>query len=117
MEFVGADGEAALPLKDVRLASEDASRVFSEVVEAMNRMLHCGIIHGDLSAFNILYDGLHPVIIDFPQAVRVSTHDEPYELFRRDVENVASHFERYGITAAGLADELWEQHYLPARVF
>ena len=81
MEFVGADGEAAPPLKDVRLPAEDARRVFDEIVEAMDRMLHCGVIHGDLSAFNILYDGEHPVIIDFPQAVRVSTHYEPYELF------------------------------------
>jgi len=117
MEFVGTDGEAAVPLKNVRLQGDDVGRVLSEIVEAIDRMLRCGIIHGDLSAFNILYDGEHPVIIDFPQAIRVSTHDEPYGLFRRDVENVVAYFQRYGAPAgADLADELWERYYLPARI-
>lgn len=139
MEFIGENGEAAVPLKDVRLAAERAPRVFDEIVEAIDGMLGCGVIHGDLSAFNILYDGHHPVIIDFPQSVRVSTHDDPYTLFRRDVENVQSYFRRYvrdgptprsGTTTSGqatgrpaqlsrytdpsLTDRLWERFYLPA---
>jgi RIO kinase 1 len=114
MDFVGVDGEAAVPLKDVRLSGDEAPRVFDEIVTAIDGMLRCGIIHGDLSAFNILYDGEHPVIIDFPQAVRVSTHDEPYELFRRDVQNVVSYFDRYGVTdPERLTDELWGRYYLP----
>lgn len=120
MEFVGTDDEAAVPLKDVRLAADDARRVYDEILEAIDAMLRRGIIHGDLSAFNILYDGEHPVIIDFPQAVRIATHNEPYELFRRDVENVQRSFERYGFehhpgAHRTLADEIWERYYLPER--
>lgn len=139
MEFVGENGEAAVPLKDVRLPAEDVARVFEEIIDSIDGMLRCGVIHGDLSAFNILYDGEHLVLIDFPQAVRASTHDDPYTLFRRDVENVAAYFERYGAVwrdgtsdavgppnTAGdgaaprytrpslspLADVLWERYYL-----
>lgn len=127
MEYVGVDGEAAVPLKDVRLDGKEVPRVFEEIVEAIDGMLRCGVIHGDLSAFNILYDGEHPVIIDFPQAIRVSTHDDPCKLFRRDIENVVTYFERYDVgtcqrrsdadwfrpTGSGLADELWERYYMP----
>lgn len=116
MEYIGTDGEAAAPLKDVRLDADAAPRVFDEIVTAIDGMLRCGIIHGDLSAFNILYDGEHPVMIDFPQAVRVTTHDDPYGLFRRDVENVMAHFGRYGVDGTErLAEELWERYYLPER--
>jgi serine/threonine-protein kinase RIO1 len=80
-------------------------------------MLRCGVVHGDLSAFNILFDGEHAVIIDFPQAIHVATHDDPYRLFRRDVENVVEHFVRRGVTPPeDIVDELWERYYLPERV-
>lgn len=130
MQFVGADDEPAVPLKDARLEPDEARRVFAEVVDAIEGMLRCGFVHGDLSAFNILYDGEHPVVIDLPQAVQISTHDDPYALFRRDVENVQAYFARYGLDgtevlaeaaeapglapATDLADELWGRYQLPA---
>jgi serine/threonine-protein kinase RIO1 len=100
--------------QEFRNFRNDARRVYDEIVDAIDGMLRCGVIHGDLSAFNILYDGEHPVLIDFPQSVRVTTHDNPYGLFRRDVENVVAHFGRYGLDGADrLADEIWERYYLP----
>ena len=113
MEYLSWEGADALPLRSVRLSPDDASRVFDEVVAAIDGMLGCGIIHGDLSPFNILYDGEHPVIIDFPQAVFARSHDDPYPLFRRDVENVLAYFERHRqVRAANVAEELWGRHYL-----
>jgi len=117
MAYIGADGEPAAPLKDARFDADQAPRVFEEIVGSIDGMLRCGVVHGDLSAFNILFDGEHPVIIDFPQAIRVTTHDDPYRLFRRDVENVVEYFVRHGVERPeNLVDELWERHYLPERV-
>ncbi len=113
MEYIGKSGTDAVPLRNERLAPDDASRVYDEIVRAIDGMLGCGVIHGDLSPFNILYDGEHPVIIDFPQAVFAGTHDDAYELFRRDVENVLAYFERYCVADGyDVADELWGRYYL-----
>lgn len=126
MEHVTLDGDDAPQLKDVRLDPDEARRVIGEVLRAVDTMLDCGIVHGDLSAFNILYDG-RPVIIDFPQAVYAATNDEAYALFRRDVERVCDYFARSGADPAAaaavaglvapaeasgdLADALWSRHY------
>ena len=113
MEHVTAAGDDAPMLKHVRLSPEDRRRVLEEVLEAIDAMLGCGIVHGDLSVFNILYDGAHPVIIDFPQAVYANTHDDPYPLFRRDVERVvASLAPAQAAGAAEIAAELWGRHYV-----
>ncbi len=118
MEHVTADGDDAPMLKHARLTRDDAARVLDEVIDAIDRMLACGIVHGDLSVFNILYDGEHPVIIDFPQAVFANTHDDPYPLFLRDVERVVESLAPVptdaapAVRAAEVARNLWERHYL-----
>jgi RIO kinase 1 len=113
MEFITQDDGIAAPLREVRLDDEECARVYREVIAAIEGMLRCGIVHGDLSAFNILYDGAHAVIIDFPQAVSIATHDSPFPLFVRDVENVLAYFTRCSSEhPRTLARDLWEQYYL-----
>ncbi len=114
MEHVTAGGDDAPMLKHARLSPEDRQRVLEEVLGAVDAMLGCGIVHCDLSVFNILYDGAHPVIIDFPQAVYANTHDDPYELFRRDVDRVVAALMPPGSAEAGAAEiaaELWGRHF------
>ena len=94
MEYVRDGGTDAPLLKDVRLEPDEALRVYHEILDAIRAMLGCRIIHGDLSPFNILYDGRHPVLIDFPQAIHARRHPDPYPVFRRDVENIRAWFTR-----------------------
>ena len=115
MEHIGTDGVDAAILKKCRLTPDEAPRVRAEILETVEGMLACGIIHGDLSAFNILYDGVHPVVIDFPQAVRVSTNRNSYRLFLRDIENVCVFFEQYATvprvdSVEEFATEIWTRH-------
>ena len=117
MEYLTCGDSDALPLRNVRLSPDDATRVYDEIIRAIDDMLRCGVIHGDLSPFNILYDGVHPIIIDFPQAVSARSHDDPYPLFRRDVENVVAYFGRYDqLLANDVAEELWGRYYLVDRI-
>jgi RIO kinase 1 len=60
-------------------------------------MVHCGVVHGDLSAYNILWDQGRIVIIDFPQSVDPIVHPEGISLLDRDVTNVTNWFARRGI--------------------
>lgn len=65
-----------------------------------------GLIHGDLSAYNVLVHKGQPYIIDLPQAVDAAVHAGAAELFTRDVRNLTRHFARYGIPDDG---EAWAQ--------
>jgi RIO kinase 1 len=60
-------------------------------------MVHCGVVHGDLSAYNILWDRGRIVIIDFPQSVDPIAHPEGITLLERDVTNVTDWFGRRGV--------------------
>ncbi len=74
MELVGQKGHPAPPLKDVILDPEEAKRVFDKLVEYISILYNCaGLVHADLSEFNVLYDG-EPVMIDMGQSV---TLDHP----------------------------------------
>ena len=61
-------------------------------------MLEVDVVHGDLSAFNVLWWRERPVIIDLSQAVDAVTHPAARDLLARDVERTASYFERMGVT-------------------
>ncbi len=112
MEHVTAGGDDAPMLKHARLTPEERRRVLEEILHDIDTMLGCGIIHGDLSVFNVLYDGAHPVIIDFPQAIYANTHDDPYPLFLRDVERIVASLAPADACAGEIATELWGRHYI-----
>jgi RIO kinase 1 len=97
MAFIGDADQAAPRLSDVDLDVVTARHVWRELQRDIRRMLDAERVHGDLSAFNILWWHDRPVIIDFSQAVEAVTHPAARELLRRDVERTATYFRRQGV--------------------
>ncbi|MGC4190780.1 MAG: RIO1 family regulatory kinase/ATPase [Thermomicrobiales bacterium] len=112
MEFVGdADGPAPR-LKEVAIAPEDGRRHFRFIMEQIELWLGCGVIHGDLSPFNILVHRGEIVVIDFPQAVDPWTNPDALDFLERDIANVARHFAPAGVAVdpLSLARSMWYEH-------
>ncbi|MDQ2990229.1 MAG: serine protein kinase RIO [Pseudomonadota bacterium] len=93
MELVtGADGNAAPRLNDLEFTAEEALTLHHGLVKEVVRMLCAGVIHGDLSEFNILVDAEGPVIIDLPQAIDAAASSVAGSMLERDVTNLANFF-------------------------
>jgi RIO kinase 1 len=73
------------------------------------RMLCAGIIHGDLSEFNVLVDSAGPVIIDLPQAIDAAANNHAQQMLLRDVENLANYFGQFAPELLGTdyGNEIW----------
>jgi RIO kinase 1 len=97
VELIGSAEEAAPRLVHARLERRSLQLAWEQLVDAMHCMVRCGVVHGDLSPYNILWDGERVVIIDFPQAVDPIAHPEGLALLERDVGNVATWFDRQGV--------------------
>ena len=111
MEWIG-DADAPAPqLKDVDLARSEAQTYFEQLLAEIELWLACNIVHGDLSAYNVLRDGDRLVTIDFPQASDPRFNDNAYELLARDIGNVCRHFGRWAIVSEpdAIAADLWER--------
>lgn len=110
MELItDADGNVAPRLNDVSLSEAQALKDHAELMQSVVRMLCAGLVHGDLSEFNVLVDAHGPVIIDLPQAVDAAGNNNAQSMLTRDVNNI-SHY--YGIYAPELlttqyAKEIW----------
>jgi len=111
MELVtDADGAAAPRLNDVSLAPEQAREHHATLLIEVMRMLCAGVVHGDLSEFNILLGAAGPVIIDLPQAVDAAGNNHAARMLLRDVDNLRAFF---GHFAPDLLDteyglEIWD---------
>jgi RIO kinase 1 len=93
MELVtGADGNAAPRLNDVPLTQELAREYHAALLRQVVLMLCAGVIHGDLSEYNILVDANGPVIIDLPQAIDAAGSSVAGAMLERDVGNLAGFF-------------------------
>jgi RIO kinase 1 len=112
MEWIGdADGPAP-QLKDVKLQPPHEPRALLErLLRNIELLLAHNRIHGDLSAFNVLYWNGWVKLIDFPQSVDPRMNGESYMLLYRDVENVCRYFAKYGVEANAnrIAGRLWER--------
>jgi RIO kinase 1 len=96
MELVtGDDGEAAPRLNDVVLSPELAREYHCIMITQVVRMLCAGIIHGDLSEYNVLVGSEGPVIIDLPQAVDAAGNNNACSMLERDVGNLATYFGQF----------------------
>ncbi len=96
MELVtGDDGNAAPRLNDLELTAEVAREYHRTLLAQVVRMLCAGIIHGDLSEYNVLVDSTGPVIIDLPQAVDAAANNSANSMLLRDVANLAAYFGRF----------------------
>lgn len=97
MEFIGNESGAAPRLINCRLAPQEAENLLAAIMADVETMITHGIVHGDLSAYNILYDGSRHTIIDVPQAVDAATAADALQLLQRDLINVGKYFGRYGL--------------------
>ncbi|MBT4395045.1 MAG: serine protein kinase RIO [Acidiferrobacteraceae bacterium] len=96
MELItGADGRVAPRLADISMASEEAIKDHVTVIDFIKKMLCIGMVHGDLSEFNVLVDANGPVIIDLPQAVDASANNHAQEMLVRDVRNINNYYGRF----------------------
>ena len=104
MEFLGSDGDRAPTLDDAHL--ENPETAFEVVREYMRRLYDAGLVHGDLSEYNIIVHDGELVIIDLGQAVTIH-HPNSDEFLTRDCANVASFFQRQGMEVTGEELEDW----------
>lgn len=102
-------GEAAPRLNDLDLTNEQALLYHEQLIHEVVKMLCGGIIHGDLSEFNILVDSEGPVIIDLPQAVDAAANNNAEHMLARDVANLAAYFGQFAPELLGTSygKEIW----------
>lgn len=103
------EGNVAPRLDDVSMPAEQALEDHDVMMQYVARMLCAGVIHGDLSEFNVLVDEYGPVVIDMPQAVNAAANNNAESMLKRDVNNMRAY---YGLFAPELlttryADEMW----------
>ncbi|PEI05095.1 serine protein kinase RIO [Pantoea agglomerans] len=111
MELVtDANGSVAPRLSDVTLSEEEAITDFHTMIRNIVRMLCAGIVHGDLSEFNVLLDEQGPVIIDLPQAVDAAANNHAESMFERDVDNITSYYGQFApaLLKTRYAKEIWQ---------
>ncbi|HEX9390127.1 MAG TPA: PA4780 family RIO1-like protein kinase [Usitatibacteraceae bacterium] len=110
MELVtDAEGNAAPRLNDVEFTPEIAVKYHHALIREVLRMLSAGVIHGDLSEFNILIGTDGPVIIDLPQAVDAAGNNHAAAMLLRDVENLRNYFGRFApeLLTTDYGREIW----------
>lgn len=110
MELItDAEGFAAPRLNDVSMSEEKALVDHAKMMEYVVRMLSVGVIHGDLSEFNVLVDEFGPVIIDLPQAVDAAGNNNAKKMLLRDVNNMTQYYAQFApsLSTTRYGDEIW----------
>jgi RIO kinase 1 len=110
MELVtDADGNPAPRLNDVEFTAEDARAHHGTLMMQVVRMLCAGVVHGDLSEYNVLIGSAGPVIIDLPQAVDAAGNNHARSMLERDVGNLTNYFGRFApeLLTTDYGKEIW----------
>lgn len=110
MELItDSDGNVAPRMNQLTLTADQARRYHSFLIKQVVHMLCSGIIHGDLSEYNVLLSERGPVIIDFPQAVHATSNSNAQMLLKRDIHNITAFFSRFApeLTYTDYATEIW----------
>ena len=112
MEYLGDEKLAAHTLSEVRLDPEEAQILAAEVIRNIELMLQQGVVHGDLSAYNILYWEGRIVLIDFPQVTDYHNNPHAHGILARDIRRIAEYFEAQGapFDRHALLDTLWDRY-------
>ncbi|HEY9278812.1 MAG TPA: PA4780 family RIO1-like protein kinase [Eoetvoesiella sp.] len=111
MELViDESGNVAPRLNDVHLSEARALELHAQLLNEVVRMLCAGVIHGDLSEYNILLASDGPVIIDLPQAVDAAGNSEAAAMLERDVNNLATYFGQFApqLLKTQYGKEIWK---------
>jgi RIO kinase 1 len=106
---VDAEGNAAPRLNDLEFTPELAVDLHGRLVREVVRMLAAGVVHGDLSEYNILLGGDGPVIIDLPQAIDAAGNNHAPRMLVRDVDNLRAFFGKFApeLLATDYGKEIW----------
>lgn len=110
MELVSdGDGNVAPQLGEVTMSQEHAMEDHALMMRYIMLMLCAGIVHGDLSEFNVLVDDYGPVIIDLPQAVNAAANNSAQAMFARDVNNMRRYYGEFApaLLQTKYAKEMW----------
>ncbi|HBJ35618.1 MAG TPA: serine protein kinase RIO [Planctomycetaceae bacterium] len=113
MELItDGSGGVAPRLNDIHMSAGQAMKDHATVMTYVLRMLCAGLIHGDLSEFNVLQDQIGPVIIDFPQVVNAAGNNNAKFMLQRDVRNITQYYAQYApeLAETYYAEEMWELH-------
>lgn len=104
-----AEGDCAPRLGEVALSAETARDYHRFLIGQVVRMLAAGLIHGDLSQFNVLVDSHGPVIIDLPQAVDAAGNNNAFAMLERDVKNITDTLGQFApeLLTTNFAAEMW----------
>jgi len=105
MEYINDGNKIAKPMKDVDL--EDNQKVFDEIIDGVEKLYKEGLVHGDLSEFNILIQNQRPVFIDFSQSSSIEARNAP-ELLKRDLFNICKYFKKKGVNML-TSDEIFDK--------
>ena len=111
IELIGEGSAPAPMLASVRLAQDEAEAALLRLLANIATMLANGIVHGDLSPYNVLWDraARRPVVIDLPQSVDARANPNARAMLGRDVANVCRYFARQGVASEpdAITDDLW----------
>jgi RIO kinase 1 len=112
MEYIGDEIAPAPALNEVAIPAEEAPALFKQVMGDVALMLENHYVHGDLSAYNILYWNGRLTLIDFPQMVEARHNPHAFELLHRDITRVCEYFARHGVESdpLRLTLDLWEPY-------
>lgn len=111
MELVQDEhGDPAPRINEIDMSTEQACVWHAFMIGQIGRMLCAGLIHGDLSEFNVLLGPEGPVIIDLPQAVNASSNNSAFRMLERDINNMRTTFARAApeLLSTGYAYEMWD---------
>ncbi|MBU2972332.1 serine protein kinase RIO [Pseudoalteromonas sp. C2R02] len=103
------EGDVAPRLNDVEMPADQAIEDHQIVMTYVMRMLCVGLVHGDLSEFNVLVDEYGPVIIDLPQAVDAAANNNAKAMLKRDVQNMTNYYSQFApeLAKTHYAEEMW----------
>jgi RIO kinase 1 len=116
MGYVGDEDGCAPTLSEISLDRAEARSLFERVLHNIDILLANDRVHGDLSAYNILYWEGDITLIDFPQVISPRINRNAFSIFQRDVTRVCEYFAKQGVNTnpRKIANDLWRKHSLRA---